>query len=360
MKKMVFLFLFLLFFTTGCYDYTELNKIAIVSGISIDYKEDSYQIAYEILNTKNKDDSPNEPKVYLAKGEGSSISEAFYNVGLETAKTPYLAHLKTIVLSEEVAKNHMKDIIDYFIRDNYIRNIFLLVVAKDTSAYEILEHSDTNNPVVSTAIKDLIENTTYKNNIASSLNFEKFTTNILDKRKDSYLSSIEIRNGKLALGPLGIFSGYEMKTFISEEESATFNLLNGTSKENQIQIACPNDSSNFIIFSSYHNPKSSIEVDEKNVKIKTELEVKIVENHCNYNFKEIDTYTTLEQALNKKVAEDLQKVFKTFLQYQSDVLKIEELYYKKYKKEIDFTLLQYQYDAKVIINRNGLIFEVER
>lgn len=359
MKKFIFLAIFLLFFTTGCYDYIELNKMAIVSGISIDYKEDNYHVSFEILNTKNKDDSQDKKKVYIAKGKGKSVSEAFYNADLEIAKTAYVSHLKTIIISEEVAKNHTKDVIDYLLRENHIRNIFFLVVAKDSSAFEILDNTDTNNPVASTAIKELIESTTYKNNIASPLNFEKFVANIIDSRKDTYITSIQIKNGELSLGPLGIYKGYEMQKFLTEEESATFNILNGSSKDNQFKIECPNDSSNFIVFSSYATPKSSVEIENENVTVSTELEVKIVENHCDYDFKEIDTYKELENGLKKALEKDIKNTVETLIDSESDILKIEDLYYKKYKKDIDFTELKYTYKADVIINRNGLIFEVE-
>ena len=33
---------------TGCYDYEELNDRAIVSGISIDFEDDTYIVNYEI------------------------------------------------------------------------------------------------------------------------------------------------------------------------------------------------------------------------------------------------------------------------------------------------------------------------
>lgn len=359
MKKYILLLIALLFFITGCYDYTELNDMAIVSGISIDYESNAFHVAFEILNTVNKDDNPDAPKVYLTEGDGKSISEAFADASLEIAKIPYLAHLKTLVIGEEVAKDHTKEIIDFLIRDNHIRNIFYFVVAKDTSAFEIIKNTDTNNPIASTAIAELIDSALFTNNIAADLNYEKFVTNIIDPRKDTYATSVKIENDIIKLGPLAIFKGYNMQIFLTEEESATFNIMNGDSKEIHIKVNCPNDENEFIALTTFNHPKSEIEIEGNTAKIKSEIETRIVENHCKMDFKKISTYESIQEKVKEKLKEDMKKVMEKSIYYDSDILKIKQLYYQKKKKDIDFKNLQYEYDAKVVINRNGLIFEVE-
>lgn len=359
MKKFLVVLLFLLFFSSGCYDYTELNDTAIVSGISLDYENDRYHVGFEVLNTVSKDDNQNQPKVYTVEGNGNSISEAFSDASLEIAKFPYMAHLKTLIINEEMAKNHVEEIIDFLLRDNHIRNIFYLVVAKDVSALEILKNTDANNPVVSTAVAKLIDSNIFSNNIAADLNYETFVTNIIDPRKDTYVSSLVIENGVIKLGPLAIFKEYNLVTYLTEEESVTFNVINGDAKEMHFRVPCPNDESQFIVLTSFNKPKSGIEIEEQNVKISTEIETRIVENHCAMDFKKVETYESIQQYVQDKLKNDMKQVMEKSIEYDSDILKIKQVYYQKNKKDIDFKTLAYQYDAKVIINRNGLIFEVE-
>lgn len=359
MKKFILLSVVILLLTCGCYDYTELNDMAIVSGISVDYQDDEFQVAFEILNTVNPEDNPDASKVYLTQGNGPSLSEAFSNCSLEIAKIPYLAHLKTLILSEEVAKEHVEEIVDFLLRDNHVRNIFYLAIAKDTSAFTILNNTDTNNPVVSTAVAELIDSALFTNNIAASLNYEKFVVNIIDPRKDTYASSIEIEDGVIKLGPIAIFKGYNMQTFLSEDESATFNLMNGDSKEIHFKVSCPNDENAFIVLTTFNHPKSGIEIEDNTVKIKSEIETRIVENHCKMDFKKVETYEGIQKKVEEKLSHDMETVMKQSIQYESDILKIGQIYYQKYKQDVDFRKLKYEYDAKAIINRNGLIFEVE-
>lgn len=360
MKKIIILLIGVLFLTSGCYDYTELNELAIISAISIDYKEENYEVALEILNSKNKNDTTEKKKVYIAKGKGKNISEAVYSSSLELAKTPYLAHLKAVIIDEEIACNHLKEIVDYLLRDNYIRNIFYVVVAKDEKAVDILENSDTNNPIVGTAIKSLIENTTYVNNISANANYEKLVVDIIEPRKDAYVSSIEIKNGVLKLGPIAIFDGYKMKHYLTIKESETLNLINGTSREAYFKIDCPGDKDNFIALTSYNKPKSGIDFSKDTATLSLKLEMKITENHCKVNFKDKDAYQKLQKYLNKEIQKDMKNLVEVLIQNKSDTLKIENSYYQKYKKDIDFTKLHYKYKVDSLINRNGLIFEVKK
>ena len=56
MKKFCFL-LPLFFILTGCYNYRELNDLAIVSGISISKEADIYKITAEVVNPKKQQDT---------------------------------------------------------------------------------------------------------------------------------------------------------------------------------------------------------------------------------------------------------------------------------------------------------------
>lgn len=360
MKKIFILIFLILFCSSGCYDYIEINDIAVVSGVAIDYENDEFKVVFEILNTKNKDENNSEPKVYFAEGNGKSIAEAFSKTTFEISKTPYLAHLKTVIINEEIAKNHLDKIIDFLLRDNHIRDIFYLVMSKDINASTILKNDNLNNPVVSTAITDMVENTSYTNNISTDLNFEKFTINLLDPRRDTYLTTITLQNGILKLGPLAIFNDYNLKTFLTEHESAIFRLIDGSSDEIHLKVNCPNDPKNFIILTTFASSKKDIEIENNLVKITPEIETRIIENHCGLNFREASSYEQVQNALKQKMEIDIKLVMEKLITNHSDILKIAELYYKKYKKDIDFTTLNYEYQVTAIVNRNGLIYGVNK
>ena len=68
MKKIILILLLLTL--TGCKDYTEINDLAIVSGIIIDYVDNKYEITSElIINDK-------ESELQILTTKSTSIDEA--------------------------------------------------------------------------------------------------------------------------------------------------------------------------------------------------------------------------------------------------------------------------------------------
>ena len=80
MKKILILII-MTFLLGGCYDYNELNNIAIVSGVGIDYKDDKYSVTFEIISTKKSGDSSGSTSSYTVSSEADTITEAFLKIG---------------------------------------------------------------------------------------------------------------------------------------------------------------------------------------------------------------------------------------------------------------------------------------
>ena len=55
MKKFI-LIIPLLCLLTGCYNYRELNDLAIISGVAVSKVEDTYKITAEVVNPKKEQD----------------------------------------------------------------------------------------------------------------------------------------------------------------------------------------------------------------------------------------------------------------------------------------------------------------
>ena len=77
--KMIVTLFFLAFITTGCWNYHELNDLAITTGIAIDFKNNKYIVSYMIANAKKSQGESNkqEASSVVYSGEGDSISSAY-------------------------------------------------------------------------------------------------------------------------------------------------------------------------------------------------------------------------------------------------------------------------------------------
>lgn len=152
MKKT--LILLVIFLLTGCYNYTEINNIKLVDGIYIDYKENKYLGNFDV-----------DEKI---KVEGSTINEIFRNFEENISKKPYYAHLKILIISKEVLHNHFDEVIEFFLRNNEIRNNFYLLISENIKELN------------SNYIKSMINN---EELIPTSILFKDILTTYLDHKK---------------------------------------------------------------------------------------------------------------------------------------------------------------------------------
>ena len=154
MKKILIL-VFLILLLTGCYDYKELNNLAIVSGISIDYINNKYELNLEILN----DDELSQNRVYYISDTGESLKEAFKNISLKINRIPLYSHIKIIILSDDVIKKKKKEFINYVIDNPNITTKFYIVRSNNSS--NILKFKE-QKEISSESIYHLIETTKKK------------------------------------------------------------------------------------------------------------------------------------------------------------------------------------------------------
>lgn len=147
--KMI-LTILLLTFTTSCYNYVEVNEIAIVEGISIDYLDNKYQLILEIIDIKSDNENS-----YLIEEQSSNLNEAFNKVKDLSSKKISMSHLETVILSKNILLNHIDDIANYFINQNDITTNFYLVYSNNPK--EILTNKNNYYPINTKTITDNLD-----------------------------------------------------------------------------------------------------------------------------------------------------------------------------------------------------------
>lgn len=360
MKKILIL-LFIPLFLSGCFDYNELNDLAIISGVGIDYINEEYVVTFEILSTKKQGDSSSaSSSTYNVTGHGKTVTEAFANNGNFSDKVPYYDHIEVVVISEEIAKNHLKDISEYLIRSSKFRNEFYLTITSENTAAEIINATSTEKPIASTFIVDMLENSNDSNSAGYYAPFTKTLQTILTDGEDAIAPIFKLEDKKIALSGLGVFQDFELKYVFNTEEAAILNLLNNfKSKTVFFENSCANGNNTVI---SIYEAKVSIEPSENEIKIKAKLDGRINEDNCNYDLKKAESYQELESIFKKIIESKMDNVLNKLKLAKSNALKIGKNYYNKYRKK-DFYLWTTQnvtYDLNFKINKKGLIFEVKK
>lgn len=355
MKKIIIL-LTLIFLTTACYDNIELDDLAIVSSIGIDYKDDNFYLTYEIL-ADTKTDENTTLKSFTVSGRGKTISEAFINTNYKVSKKAYFSHLKVLILSEEIINGHLDKITDYFLRDTDLRSDFKVVVSNNTTPEEILKNNDNNHPVVSEVITDTIDNEKYNNNLIVGNTFKDIVVKLISNNNDVILNTISIKDKQIAIDNSYILKGYNYQNTLSKQDSALYNMLT----KNVFNIEFNKEYTNGNVSITINDSDTSIDITKDKIIINTKLEGKILENNPEFNLKDTNNYKMLNKDFSNIIENKIIDFIKLLQNNESDILGLQEIYYKKFRKDNNNLWLHCDIEVNVDlkINTKGFIFEVE-
>lgn len=78
----------------------------------------------------------------IVTADGNTMFETVRNFALFKSKSVFWGHIKYILISEEVAKENILDILDFFTRDHELRFDTTIVIVKDTSAESFIRSGE--------------------------------------------------------------------------------------------------------------------------------------------------------------------------------------------------------------------------
>lgn len=287
MKK---IFLFILpFLLCGCYDAKEPNNIAYVVAVGVDLTDEESIYEYTIQFAKTTQISGGSGEeggkegsdiVEVINVKAPSVYTAVNIANQVVSKNFTLAHTKLIVISEQLAKNGVRDLFDTFGRNSDIRpNIYVAVSngnAKEylesvkpiaeinpVTYYRLIFESERGGYVPRVLLKDFyfgmddkhnqnvlplagvneknLENSSslnsdegHKNNIPDSdVNLHKF--DFLTKRYYAGKIDVEKKNASEVIG-MAVFDGDKMIAKADNIDSLIYNILRGTYKMSYVSF----------------------------------------------------------------------------------------------------------------------------
>lgn len=350
MKKVI-VSLIILFSLTGCFNYKELNDYAIVTGVAIDKKGDEYEVSTLISNAPktSNDNSSSESQIVVYSGNGKSVFEAFKNVGLISPKELYLNSFSVLIISDEVAKNGLKNVIDFFLRYSSSRNKFFVIISKDDKAKDILKITTHLTTFPSQGIADNIKSTTNLQGSITSMNFDELVSIILrsginpvinsitiegDIKKGTSTENLETSSPKayVKLGNFAIFKNDKLVDWANKDESLGINMINGKIKERYLTV----DYNDGYVVVDTTNFSTDVKVSVKNDKPFIDIilggEAKIYEVKGNIDLKKDKIIEELEDECNKVIKKNINSAIKLAIKNKTDIFGFGLKFYQNYPK----------------------------
>lgn len=352
MKKIIFSFIVILL-TSGCWNYKELNEYSIVTGIAVDKSDNEYKVSVLISNVpkgnSGSDSSSSNSEIVVYEGSGKSIYKALKDIGLISPKELYLNSFYILVISDEVAKDGINNVLDFFLKYSSSRNNFNIIITKNCKAKDTLKimTSITNFP--SQSISDNLKTTTKLQGSIKTVNFDDLVSTIIQKGIEPTISTITIKGNikegftkenlessepkaYVKLDNLAIFKGDKLIDFASKKESIGINILSNQVNEMYFSIDYNNSSAIIDTIRFKSSIKSKIISDKPVINIYLDGEARIIETNDDINLMDEETLNILQKKSNKKVIEFVKSAIKLSVRNDTDILGIGRLLYQNHPK----------------------------
>ena len=139
----------------GCWNYVEVDKLALVTGIAIDKgpSENTINLTAETvdLGSGGKDAVISAD---IAETTGETISDAIGNAMSISGKRLYMEHCQIVIISKELAQEGIDPLLDYLLRDHEPRLELNVVISNGKTAKEILTQKALSSPLKALEIND--------------------------------------------------------------------------------------------------------------------------------------------------------------------------------------------------------------
>lgn len=173
----------------------EKSVFVLAAGIDkADSKDKSYKLTTiaETFSSTSTDQSTSGGKTEdIFTTEGKTIFQAIRNFNLFKSKSLDWAHIKYIIISEDVAKENILDVLDFFIRDHELRFNAKIVIVQDTSAESFIRSGKKIGHFLPDVLEGVFKNEK-KTSISSNVDVVELIRILDDKYVDVYIPSIKI------------------------------------------------------------------------------------------------------------------------------------------------------------------------
>jgi spore germination protein KC len=330
MKRYLLIFFALasILLLSGCWNYREVNRLAIVGGVAIDKEESSneYKLTIEIMQPEAGETGGGKIKSEVFETKGATIFEAIRDFVLKIGRRPYWAHAKVLIINKAIAEEEISPVLDFFYRDSELRRDIFVLVSKEDTAGEILRTDPDLDDTRSFHIFSVIQGqkSTYK---YPKTELWEVVENLSHKERALLIPAVQIGEGERKIAEVrgsAILKADKVICYIDDEDTRNVLWINGELNKGLFAVKNIEDGNDitFEVFGSKN--KSAAAYDGETVKINTSIkaEVNIAELSGSLNFRDKE----IRQRLEDEGAEALKKSLKSTVSklqhdFKSDVFK---------------------------------------
>jgi spore germination protein KC len=389
MKRGAFLLpivLILLIVLTGCWSHRELNNLAFAGVIGIDKVGKEFEVSVLVMDpnaVSAKKSSGDRLSSVLYHARGETIPQAIRRMSTVTPRDLYFSHIQMLILGEQLAKEGIRNTLDFLSRNNEIRTNFYFAIAKGTTARELLGVLTPLETLSANSMFGTLEvsRKTWASTVPTQL--DTLMSDLMSKGKHPVLSTIQIQGnqeqavskknlekmdtpGVLQYKGLAVFKKDKLLGWLNEKESKAYNFVQNKVTRTIVVLECPEGGNlSFEVIRSKTEVKGKVVHGKPQINILIRIETNIQDVECEIDFTKKETIADLDMRLNRKLEEMVKRTIESVQKkYKVDIFGFGETIHradsKEWKKleknwDREFADLQVQVTADVKTRRLGTV-----
>lgn len=330
----------------GCFDRRELDTLGFVIGVGIDTAEKAgnTELTLQIANvshtqsakknskTSKDNESGNSPYLNIS-GTGETVNIILRELEHEISRQIYIPHLQILVFGEDLAKNGVRDSLDFFARAPEARMTQYVCVARG-KASDIFEVETQLEQYPSTAIMERIREQDVTSDTPAVTEFE-FVRTMMNKSTAAVAPIVEILKiddtERLSVSGCAVFKDCVMVGELDKKESRGL-------------LWVKDEVKNGVLSLNVRNEQAAVEIKESESKVIPEIvedgtiHIRIIINENGtlgdqsgtVDLVAPENLPALLEETERAIREEIESAFEQSLQLKADIFGFGELIQKKY------------------------------
>jgi len=377
--KLIFPLFLVVFFLTGCWDRTEINDLALITGAGIDQKDEK-TIELSVLVFIPKGTAGGQSglgggggaggaasQTLVHSAEGSTIADAMSKLQQKLPRHIFWGHSEVFIIHQDVAKDGIRDKIDFIMRHPQLRERSYVFVSKEKAKdilkltpplerdlTEVLEELADFKMGIEVTVKDLAQMLSGPSRTAALPWIKRLPKE--EKQTSAFIVGTAVFKNDKMLGHINDSVTRGVLWLRNEIELAVVTVTPKEAKEGQVSL-------NLLRAHTELIPK--IENGQWKMTIKAVTEDDVVHNGTNLDVSNPETTKMLEQELKNDIERSMKSALNQLQKdMNADIIGFAQAFRRKYPKEWKkakkrwdtiFPEVEVSFDIRAYVRRPGMV-----
>lgn len=361
---------------TGCWNAREINELGFVLSIGLDKTDFGFRVTAQIANPETFSKTPSGSRgtknFWIVSSNGKTIFEAIRNMASISSRRIFWAHIKVIIIGEQLARSNTLEIFDFFSRNPELRLRTLIAVTPGEAGKVIrISPEMENDPAL--YLEKIIEN---KNLTGKSygIMLKDFLEDYLDPTVGPVTSKIEFDKSKsepvIKTSGAYVFNGDKVSSSLNEEQTRGLLWIKNKMKNSIMVVYCPYDNMpvTLEIKGAKASAKSYLDDTVPSFQINVNVNAIVTEQACITDFNDKQKLNKLSEALGAAIRKDIESTINASKNFRIDFIGLSRTFHRQHKEEWHqvcsnwkniFSDAEVTVDVKVDINHVSLAKPLE-